>query len=432
MERTFCPVNAMLPIRSAWLAAVLTLAAAPLSAQYHDAGVLSGSLEIHLTSMNGSVKTLYDNPSALQGLTMDTDNRLVVFGDGGSALGAHGLLKLDPVTQSVTTIISHANLLYAPFDIVIDPSGDYVFTNRFAQQITPTFTQFSIGLFKYSPASKSLSTIATTVSLGRAGLWHGGLGVDIDTGDFIVQDRDLTAQAPLLRINPQGVIQTLATGLDPRYSITQDIRTGDWYSAAGGQILMVKKGTSTAQSLFPASSGYGLHSVIAYDRASAANPRLVSRYRDQIYFVDPVARSVTSVALSQTTATPWEMAFYRGRNLASVSTGARRYDLKISFPTEGGMGYVIGVSLAGVRPGITLGDGRVISLSPDLFTIFTVGNLLPGIWSPGPLVLDANGEATARLDLTRFPAFNVPAWALAMVVDKGVIGTIGDPIVLRL
>jgi hypothetical protein len=417
---------------SVWLVAGLVLAAAPHFAQYHDAGVLSGSLEIHLTSSTGSVKTLYDNPSALQGLTMDTDNRLVVFGDGGNALGIHGLLKLDPVTRSVTTIISHPSLLYAPFDVVVDPGGDYVFTNRYARQVTPTFTQFSIGLFKYSPAAKTLSTIATTVSLGRPALWYGGLGVDIDTGDFIVQDRDLTAKAPLLRIKPNGAIQTVATGLDPRYSITQDIRTGDWYSAAGGQILRVKKGASTAQSLFPTSSGFGVHTAIAFDRASAAKPRVVSRYRDQIFYVDPTSASITSMALSQRAATPWDMAFFRGRNLASVSTGPRRQDLKISFPTEAGKGYVIGLSLAGVRPGITLGDQRVINLSPDGFTLLTLANLLPGIWNPGSLVLDRNGEATARLDLTGIPPLNAPAWALALVVDQGTIGTIGDPIVLRL
>jgi hypothetical protein len=379
--------------------AALAGSALAARAQYHDAGYLSGSLEIHLTSGSGVVTTLYDNPSALNGLAMDVDNRRVVFGDGGTAAGAH---------------------------------GDYVFTNRYATLVTPTFTRYDVALFKYSPTTSKLTTIATTLALGAPGIWQGGLGVDIDTGEYVVQDRNLANGAPLLGITDQGTIRTLANGLDPRHGITQDIRTGDWYSPAGGQIFVVRKNATSPTSLFAGASGHGLHSAVAFDRASAAAPRLVSRYRDALYFVDPIAAAVTSVVLTETTATPWEVTFHRGRNLASIKTAPGRYDVRLSFPGAASKAYAIGLSLTGVRPGVVLADNRVISLAPDVFTVLTVANLLPGMWDPGPLVLDAGGEATARLDVSGLPTAGLSVWCIALVLDRGAIVTIADPILLRL
>jgi len=412
--------------------AALAGSALAARAQYHDAGYLSGSLEIHLTSGSGVVTTLYDNPSALNGLAMDVDNRRVVFGDGGTAAGAHGLLRLDPAARTVTTVVTHPSLLYSPLDLVVNGDGDYVFTNRYATLVTPTFTRYDVALFKYSPTTSKLTTIATTLALGAPGIWQGGLGVDIDTGEYVVQDRNLANGAPLLGITDQGTIRTLANGLDPRHGITQDLRTGDWYSPAGGQIFVVRKSATSPTSLFAGASGHGLHSAVAFDRASAAAPRLVSRYRDALYFVDPIAAAVTSVVLSETTATPWEVTFHRGRNLASIRTAPGRYDVRLSFPGAASKAYAIGLSLTGVRPGVVLADNRVISLAPDIFTVLTVANLLPGMWDPGPLVLDAGGEATARLDVSGLPTAGLSVWCIALVLDRGAIVTIADPILLRL
>jgi len=258
------------------------------------------------------------------------------------------------------------------------------------------------------------------------------MAIDIDTGHYVVQDRNLAVDAPLLRITDAGVINTIGLGFSPRYSITQNIRSGDWYSSAGRQIMVLGMTAKAPTALFPSPGGNGTHTAIAFDRASAATPRIVSRYRDALYTIDPTSAAVTSVALKTTTATPWEMTFLRGRNLASVKTAAGKYDLRLSFPGEGGRGYGIGLSLTGVRKGITLADGRVINLAADFFTILTVNNLLPGIWDSGPLVLDKNGEATARLDVSMVPPIKLPCWIIALVADGKGIGTIGDPIVIRL
>ncbi len=408
---------------------ILSLAA---GAQYHDAKYLSGSLKIHLTDGTGQVTELFDNPAALNGLTMDTDNRLVVFGDGGNAFGIKGLMRLDPVTRAVTTILSDSSLLYSPLDIIVNHDGDYVFTNRYSKLVTPTLTIHGMGLFKFVRSTSTVTTIATTLQAGSPGTWLGGLAADIDTGHYVVQDRNLAAGAPLLRMTDSGSIATISMGFSPRYSITQDIRTGDWYSSAGNQIMVLRTVSKSPTTLFAASSGNGLHTAIAFDRASAPRPRIVSRFRDTLYYIDPATAVVTSVALKTASATPWEMTFLRGRNLASVKTGSGKYDLKMSFPGEGGRGYGIAMSLKGVRPGVTLGDGRVINLAPDFFTTASIHNLMPGIWFPGPRVLDVGGEATARLDVSGIPKVNITCWIAALVVDGTGVGTIADPIVLRL
>lgn len=415
-----------------FLVALLSVA---VSGQYHSAGYLTASTRVELTTQVGSVgsvQTLWDNPAAVNGLAMDTDNRRVICGDGSSAFGIHGLLAIDPATLAVTTIIQNGNLLYGPLDLAVNGDGDYVFTNRYAEPIAPTFTRYGIGLFKYSPATKKLSTITTTVRLGRPGNWSGGLAIDIDSGDYVVQDREWSAGAPLLRINDTGSIATLASGLDPRYTITQDLRTGDWYSPAGSQIWVVKPNSSKPTSLFTPGGGGGWHSAIAFDRASAAAPRIVSRDGRALYFIDPATGLVTTTALSSSSGTPWAITFYRGRNLCSVQTAPGQYTLRLSFPDEGGKGYLMAMSLTGVRPGIALPDGRTIPLAADAFTTLSLLGLMGSAWSRGPLVLDGSGEAAGALDVTGLPVSGVRCWIAALVVEKGIVGTVADPIVIKL
>ena len=57
---------------------------------------------------------------------------------------------------------------------------------------------------------------------------------------------------------------------------------------------------------------------------------------------------------------------------------------------------------------------------------------LPGLLSEVCWVLDGNGEATGGLDVTALPVAGLRCWVAALVIDKGTIGTVADPIVIKL
>jgi hypothetical protein len=113
--------------------------------------------------------------------------------------------------------------------------------------------------------------------------------------------------------------------------------------------------------------------------------------------------------------------FYRGRHLQTVKSGPHRWDIRISCPRSPGYGYALAASLSGVRPGIPLSDGRRINLVADALTHLTLHNRLPGIFHPGPAVLDARGEARGLLDLASLKpppgGFGIPVWIAVAVLD---------------
>ena len=74
-----------------------------------------------------------------------------------------------------------------------------------------------------------------------------------------------------------------------------------------------------------------------------------------------------------------------------------------------------------MRPGVRIADGRRIHLNLDPVVVATVFNQLPGIWNPGPGVLDSQGEAQGLLDIGRLNppggGFGIPIWIALVVVD---------------
>ncbi len=405
--------------------------AQPIAAQYHPSDLVCGSSSIVRVSPAGAVTSVYDNPGAINSLTMDVDNRHLVCGDGGVAGAVHGIVRIDPSTNAVTTIIQNGSLLYHPMNLIVNFDGDYVFTNRYRSFVTPTFATFNVGLFKLDRTTNALTTLLTTVQVGSAGNWSGGLAMDIDDGSYVIQDRDGISGAPLIRLAPDGTTSTMATGFTPRFGIAQDYRTGDWYSAAGNDVMHLQKGLMTPTPLFGSRTG-ALFSGVVMDRQSAPRPRLVSADSGAMYHVDLFDRTITTITLGASIPTPWALAFDGSRNLAGVRTAPGRYSIGMRFPGEGNRGYAIALGLGGVRPGILLADGRTIHLAFDSLVVLTLRNALPGVWRPGPGRLDASGEATASLDVSAFGALDVPCWCVAMTIDGGGIATIADPILLRL
>ncbi len=402
------------------IAAVVSLAS-PGAAQDHAGSYLTVGATITRVDAGGAVTTLYDNPGICHGVTMDVDNRTAWF---GHTLGANqsGLFRLDLATNAVTTVLVDANVAYGPRDLAIDGNGDLLFTSLSRAPSNPNV--FDYRLFKRT--GQTITTIAVAPAGAR---WFGGMAIDVTSGHAVVQDRATTSPAgPLVQIDGAGVVTTLAAGLDPRYSIAQDPVSADWYSGSFGTYAVVSGGVATT--VTPGS--FAVYYAMALDRASAIAPRIVSQNDDTLWFTDIATGVVTPVALQASTGTRYELAFERGRNLATVRTAPGRWTIHVSFPGEAGNRYVLAASLAGTSPAIPLGDGRRIPLAPDPLVTLTLQDLIKPLFDPGPRVLDAAGEATGSLDLSAFSTLGVPLTLAGLTLSTSGVATIADPIVVRL
>jgi len=128
--------------------------------------------------------------------------------------------------------------------------------------------------------------------------------------------------------------------------------------------------------------------------------------------------------------------FYRGRHLQTVSTGTRQWNIHISCPNFPGKNYALVLSASGYRPGIKLPDNRTVHLNfDDLFNLSSK-NMLKPFFDPGPLQLNAKGEAVGTIDLrTLPPKLNIPVWMALAVMDPQApngIAYLPDTYVMRL
>ena len=179
-------------------------------------------------------------------------------------------------------------------------------------------------------------------------------------------------------------------------------------------------------------TAYALHA----DRASAPANRLVlGSSPGGVYLLDLPTATLTTL----TPPTGMCLAYVvpdRGRNLASIKQAPGRWDVLLSFPGEGGLGYALGVSLSGLRPGVTLADGRHLTLNVDPFTALGLYGLLAPVLTGTAGTLDAMGEARAALDVSALSGVQgLRVWLLAVTLDAAAplgLRTISDPWVIVL
>jgi len=414
-------------IASIFVLLLLVGLSAGAAAQNHSNGYLLSGSSIQWLQGNGTFTTLYNNPSYAQGVTMALNNKDVLFANGD-------LFTVDPVSSAVTTVFQTG--LNVDTNVVIDHNGDYIFTGQ-----DPTV---GYGIFRIS--GNSMTTITTTLKMGQIGSLTGGLLRDIDTGNYILQLYGGTtslANHPMISVAPDGTFTTVvfnvSTLAGPRFEMTQDINTGAYLVGCGGSgaasgilVLVDRNGRSTIVATHPDVYAYN---VLACDRASAASPRVVHPYRDHLYYTDLKTFTSTTVLVNGFSVSPRDVDFYQGRNIQTVLTAPRRYALQFSFPALGGKSYVAGLTLSGVRPGVPLPDGRKIPFNPDTLSVLTIGNLIPGIFNPGPGILDNSGAAQGILDVSLIPTLGLPVHLIAVVLDPAAptgFAVIADPWVMVL
>ncbi len=175
--------------------------------------------------------------------------------------------------------------------------------------------------------------------------------------------------------------------------------------------------------------------VLTADRASDPGHRILSMYVNNVYYTDLNTFTVTSAAAAVKFRSPRSIAVMNSRHVQTVKTGVRMWDILLSYPTLPGKAYVMAVGASGVRPGLQLADGRHLSFNLDTLALLTLNNFLPAIFSPGPGLLDLNGEARGSLNLSSLTPLNIPIWIQALVLDPVApigIAVVEDPYVMRI
>jgi len=405
----------------------LAVLSAGTAAQNHSAGYLLCGSSVQLLQANGSVTTLYNNPSYAHGVTMAINNKDVLYANGD-------LFQYDPSNNAVTTVFQTG--LGVDTNVTVDHNGDYIFTGQ--------ATGVGYGIFRIS--GQTMTTITTTLKMNLNGSLTGGLLRDIDTGNYVLQlygGATSLAIHPMISVAPDGsfttVIGNVSTLAGPRYEMTQDINTGAFLVGCGGSsasngflVLVDRNGMSTIVATHPDLYAFN---VLACDRASAASPRLVHPYIGNLYYTDLKTFTTTTVVVNGSSVSPRDIDFYQGRNIQTVLTAPRQYALNFSFPGLAGKSYVAALTLSGVRPGVPLPDGRKVPFNPDNLTVVTIGNLIPGIFNAGPGTLDRSGAAQGFLDVRILPPLGLPVHLIAVVLDPAAptgFAVIPDPYVMLL
>lgn len=255
---------------------------------------------------------------------------------------------------------------------------------------------------------------------------------DLTSGDYLVTHSSTNPSYPF-RINgvsPDGQsISAVTTLSNAGGTIVQSHLNGALITVGGSGIFSYVRGIG-----WTTLSTAGHRAAAALDR-SPGRGMLTAFQSATLQRIDLTGRIVSFVQTQS--LTPVGICHARGRNLASARRGAPNdWDLHLSFPGEGGRGYVLGLSVTGFSPGISIG-GRQIALRPDPVLMMSASGRLAPFLTRNIGGLSPRGEALARLDLRSFGSSlsGTLVWAAAITLDPQApagIATISKPIVIVL
>ena len=440
------------------IAILLAVAAGATAAQtYHAAEYISGGgwsavapipptyqRGIILMRGNGSVAALAYPNQVARAFTMDVDNKHVVAlitpdYKNLTMPGTAGIYRFDPFSMTYTTIYGPDTLRCArPWHLWIDQDGDYVFNTSW-----PTPTGWEYAVMKVTAGGR-LSTVLSSVNVGRNTWLSGYIGCNYDNGKLMVVDNirvSTSILAPVLEFDSSGAVTTFNDGLNGwslcgNYHLEQNVRNGHIEGPHDEVLYRLSRGTSSKTAI----GALKINPSVArrvdtarFDLQTAPRQRMVSLpwnpwqggFQQWLLYIAPDG-TVTSMQYQNTQVSlpvlsNYDLAFYRGRHIQTVKTGAHRWAILLSCPRSPGMPYALAAGLSGVRPGVALPDGRRINLAVDPLTHATLHNCIPMVFNPGASTLNATGEGRGWIDLSALNpppgGFGVPLWIAMAVLD---------------
>jgi hypothetical protein len=339
--------------------------------------------------------------------------------------GAKSVYLVDSIGNVLKTVFNGSAVLGTPYDMMLDQNGDILLGD------------YSNGIFRVDRITGVHTLILNTSQIGGS---LRGVTQDIDTGDLLIAETTN-------RIRRYDIVTGTVTSITPtapgsfRYQVEQDHASGRIYTgtccstATGGSGMFVYDPVGQAWKTLVGATNPPLRAWYAhrFDRrvqspgnniiyssvngfAIANNFSALAKLTEQGVITSLVTYGQPATGV----LTAYGMEIEGSRNLVSLLTAAPNdRTIQVSFPGQSGKAYVGALGLTGVRPGIPLGDGRVINLVPDVLTMASLNNWLPGLWNPGAGQLDAFGKAVMQLNVNLLgkAVQGLPVWVVAAVID---------------
>ena len=414
-------------------------------------------------------------PYSIYSAQMDADNKNVVFLGYATTSSTYnikdGLFRLDTTTKAITTLVQgnsgQNGPMYGNYRMIVNQDGDYLFSAYGRSQVTvpTTTTRYDYHILKYDPANQ-LTTFFTTYQFANfvypRGYFSSCIGTDIDTGDILVNQGTGTSSSlsaegyyPWFKVDVNGSMKftTFSAGTYGTYygrtvsygKVQQEYRTGEIHDGYYQQVYMTKPGIGQGGYTTLYNWGYpggfywrytSLHDLqsaptmryanMAYWYKSITSPTTTTVYSPGVGFkynapgfpgayvdADP---NLTSTRRYAATVNGYAGDWWMGRNISSVKTGANKWQIRYSCPKHAGKNYFAVLGASGIRPGIPLASGRTIWINFDQIVFLSLNNILLPFWSPGPQVLDSNGEAQGFLNTSLIAPLNGFTVHIAMIV----------------
>jgi len=418
----------------------LTLCLAPmLAAQPHTApwtafgpGSSPTDALVARVDTNGMLRTVFPRSSLpldnqVWGGTVDIDNATSIAIISSTVYPA-AMLFIDPsgsVQKSLAISPAMPGAGYLQ-DIVLDDDGTFLVVRGPGNTVPAALLRVS--------RSGSVTTVFSSAAVPRPR----SIVLDGDTGDYYLAE---SLSRRLVQVSRDGGgVTSLGTWPTSFWHerISYQIRTGmilhpEFVGAGPFSIWqMTPGGTVSTYVTIPSSLAI---LDVRPDRSSARSERMFAtthQLSGTFYLIDDASRSVTSLrsggAPGQSLVPP--------REVASCRTAPGQWEFRLHFEGQPKQPFAMAFSLAGMRPGMVLSDGRKILLQPDVLTYLSLSGRLDPVLTGNLGVLDPDGRAVVLLDLQNAPSltgFNL--FGLAVTLDPSApvgLRTIADPIRIRL
>jgi len=290
----------------------------------------------------GGQQTIATLPTVLQSHDLDADGTwLCALGDANTHITARSVLRVDPATGAMTTLVTNGAARGTFNALCVDGDTGDVLIGLYDDQVGGG------ALLRMARGTNAITTVA------------GGLGriysIDFEpaTGSCVVSR---TNPVELLRVTPGGLVTTVASGLIVNALKVHD-ESGNLVVAGGADVSILTSGGTVV----------GTRTITGF--------------------------SFTGIEIDGS----------RKVSGSGVLAGGQVYAVRFSFPLSPCATYVAALS-GSLRPGIPLADGRTIHLAIDPLFLLSLGGL-PGFTTGFSGTLDASGGADgAILPPPGFPA----------------------------
>jgi hypothetical protein len=328
---------------------------------------------------------------------MAENNRdFYVLAQGGTSTA---IVRMDPAGTILTTVYHDtSNAMVNAANLYLDQNGKLI--------VYDTATTTQSFLFEVDPATGVMSTVAT---LPRGDSLYGSAARNIDTGDHLVYVYETLFGVDRLTGASTSLVVT-GTSRVARMGLAQDTLTGKAYggTCCSDTMWELDIASQTGKVLVGAMGFHGNYGLKFERRVDARMNRMFnvsghfSSGTNGISLID-TAGVVTSVFFwNAGTGTPMPYSVeiegsLEVQPILKVAPNGRQ--IRLSFPGHAGKSYVSAVGISGIRPGIPLGDGRVINLALDSIAIASLQGALDPFLPNRVGILNASGEGVTALDV---------------------------------